>query len=138
MGRHTQSHYIEQVILAHKSLPQFLIECYGVNKLPGPHLHLFPSSLWACPSLTSCFLLSCKPIPILCFEFTNRMSLCETLFPFLCFKFTNRKNPHKNPRHPALLLFAWTSQFCKPYGYQLLYKQSVAIARKLITKASWL
>ena len=44
-----------------------LAEYYGVNNLPRCLLGLFPSSLKAGPSLTSCFLLSCAFIPILVF-----------------------------------------------------------------------
>ena len=40
-----------------------LTDYCGVNN----HLGLIPPSLWAGPSLTSSFLLSCRPIPVLMF-----------------------------------------------------------------------
>ena len=84
-----------------------LAEYYGVNNLPRCLLGLFPSSLKAGPSLTSCFLLSCAFIPILVF-------------------WSHQQNePFENSRHPTLPFFAWTFQFCKPYGYQLLHQQAV-------------
>lgn len=84
-----------------------MAEFYGVNNLARHCISLFPPSLWAAPCLTSCF-----PFP-------------AHLFSFLHFEFANRMNPHQNPSHPSLPLFARTFQFCKPYGYRLLHQHAV-------------
>ena len=48
--------------------PQFLTAEYcGAEDLPRGRLGVFPPSFLAGPSLTSCFLLSCTPRPVLMF-----------------------------------------------------------------------
>ena len=88
VGRHTQGSNNKLFISWHASpsLSSSLIEYYGVNKCPRCCLGLFSPSSWADPALTSYSFFPTHLFPFLYFEFTNRMSLPETLgiLPSLC------------------------------------------------------